>query len=73
MGEKRVVIVVGFAEAVTGIEHDAAAVDAGGESLVQRAGEAGLHQRYDFFLGKMRLCTPLRRAAARVHEHDAAA
>jgi hypothetical protein len=73
MGEERVVVVVGFAEAVAGIEHDAAAVDACGEGLIQRAGEAGLHQRNDFFLGEKGLCTPIGWAAASVHEHDAAA
>ena len=55
VGEERVIVVPGFAEAVAGIENNAGAIDACGEGLIQRAGKAGFHQLNDFFLGEMGL------------------
>ncbi len=72
VGEERVVVVEGFAEAVAGIENDAAAIDAGGEGAFQRLGEAGFHKRDNFILGEGRLGAPFVGAAAGVHEDDAA-
>src|SRR5579872_6335134 len=73
MRKQRVIVVVGFAKTIAGIEHDVRALQAGGKSIVQSAAEAAADERHYFVVVEARLRAPFVRTPARVHQYDAAA
>jgi serine-type D-Ala-D-Ala carboxypeptidase/endopeptidase (penicillin-binding protein 4) len=71
--EQRMILTENLAEAVAGVEYDAAARDAGANSKFERMGEPFADERDNFRCGETRQRGPLRRASARVHQDDPAA
>lgn len=73
VGEERVIVIEGFAEAIAGIEDDTGHLDAGVMSGAESGGQTLPHQGHNFRLVKAWLRAPFVRAAACVHEDDTAA
>ncbi len=71
-GEERIIFVVGFAEAVAGVEGDAVAVDPRGERGLKALLKAILYERQDFAFLKGGQGSPVGGASSGVHEDEAA-
>ena len=72
MREERIVFIVGFAEAVAGVEGDAVTFNACGECGIETLQEAAFYHRQNFTFLERAKASPVGGAASGVHEDEAA-